>query len=196
MKKMHAALITGLFLAANSYAATERENYVFFDVQGLSSFSFTESSHSVTSGQPYSGTTAGVKKEDGHDQAYVLVKAGRKGSDSVASWFKTQAKDGQTLACDSSGTYPNQLNFAVQGTLKFTTQTKRNLVCDNVIIGQGHFGTNNNWWMGSPTMTGAHISITGATSQFCKAEGEILPVAVVFTPKTPCVNHFSISTLN
>ena len=161
----------------------------------MKSFNFTENStngHSITSGQPYDGTSSGVKKESGHDQAYIDVKAGRKGSSNVVKWFKTQAGRGQTLACDSSGIYPNDLNFAVQGTMRITNQSDKVIICENVIVAQGHFGLNNNWWVASPTMRGAHVSISGATEQVCSMVGSKMPVIVIFSPKTPCVNHFSI----
>lgn len=188
--------LLALTLATPALAVKQHDNQVFFDVNGLTAFSFTENAtngHSITKGQPYGGTTSGIKKESGHDQAYVVVKAGRKNSSTNAAWFKTQAGTGQTLACDSSGTYPNELNFAVQGTMVFTTTTGKVITCENVIVAQGHFGLNNNWWMASPTMKGAHVSISGATEQTCKQKGSPLPVVVVFSPKTPCVNHFSIA---
>ncbi len=84
--------------------ATSHDNYIFFDIAGMKAFSFTETSHSITSGQPYHGVSSGIKKEDGHDQAYIMVNAGRKNSASVANWFRTAAGNGQTVVCDSAGT--------------------------------------------------------------------------------------------
>ena len=103
---------------------------------------------------------------------------------------------GQTLACDSAGSAPNKLNFAVRGTLTLQLVGQASpIVCEDVLIGQGHFGANNNWWMGGPNMSGAHVSITGTTVQRCKQKGNLLGVEVVFSPQTPCVNHFSIGTV-
>ncbi len=175
---------------------TAHDNYVFFDIAGMKAFSFTETSHSITSGQPYHGVSAGIKKEDGHDQAYIMVNAGRKKSASVAGWFKTAAGNGQTVVCDSAGTYPNELNFAVQGTMKITNVSDQVIICENFIVAQGHFGVNNNWWISSPTMQGAHVSISGAAMQMCRVEGSIIPVMAIFSPKTPCVNHFSIGFMS
>ena len=84
----------------------------------------------------------------------------------------------------------------MQGTLRATLQDKGELTCDAVIVVQGHFTGANNWWLASPTMKGAHVSISGATVQMCKVTGSIVPVAVGFSPKTPRVNHFSIGLLN
>jgi hypothetical protein len=176
--------------------ATSHDNYIFFDVAGMKAFSFTETSHSITSGQPYHGVSSGIKKEDGHDQAYIMVNAGRKNSASVANWFRTAAGNGQTIVCDSAGTYPNELNFAVQGTMKITNESNQVIVCENLIVAQGHFVTSNNWWISSPTMQGAHVSISGAAMQRCTVEGSFLPVMAIFSPKTPCVNHFSIGIMS
>ena len=180
-----AALAAATFAAT---AATQHNNDVFFAINGLKSFSFQETAHSVTSGQPYGGTTSGVSGGKGK----ITVKAGRKGSTSVASWFKQQVGAGQTLVCDSKGTYPDALNFAVQGTLTIGSVNGKTITCDNIIVAQGHFGTTNNWWMGGPGMKGAHVSLSGATEQTCKIAGSLLPAVVVFAPQTPCVNNFSI----
>jgi hypothetical protein len=123
----------------------------------------------------------------------ITVKAGRQGTPGVASWFQQQVKSGQTLACDSAGTYPNDLNFAVQGTLTMGSIDASQITCDNIIIAQGNFGSTNNWWMGGPEMKGAHVGPTGATEQTCKIAGKPVPAVVVFAPQTPCFNHFSIS---
>lgn len=171
---------------------TAHENFVYFDINGMKAFSFTETSHSITSGQPYHGVTSGIKMEDGHDQAYILVNAGRKKSATVANWFKSATGNGQTVVCDSAGTYPNELNFAVQGTMKITNQSNQVIVVQNFIVAQGHFITTNNWWISSPTMQGIHVSISGAGTQVCSVEGSVIPVIATFSPKTPCVNHFSI----
>lgn len=181
-----------LVAALPSQAATQHDNDVFFAIAGVTQFDFSETAHSVSKDQPYGGTTAKVSKSGA--EAQIVVKAGRHGTPKVAEWFKTQVGSGQTLVCDSKGTFPDKLNFAVKGTLKMTVGDKT-ITCQDVLVGQGHFGVNNNWWMGGPNMQGAHVSLTGATIQTCKVEGKVLPVEVVFTPQTPCVNHFSISVI-
>lgn len=178
--------------ALPSQATTQHDNDVFFAIAGVTQFDFAETAHSVSSGQPYGGTSSKVSKAGA--EAQIVVKAGRHGTSQVADWFKTQVGSGQTLVCDSKGTFPDKLNFAVKGTLKMTVGDKK-ITCQDVLVGQGHFGANNNWWMGGPNMQGTHVSLTGATIQTCKAEGRVLPVEVVFTPQTPCVNHFSISVI-
>lgn len=191
-----AVMIAAMLVACSSapaLAVSEHNNEVFFAIAGIKSFEFTETGHDITAKQPYSGTTSNVSKTG--TEARIVVKAGRKGSDGVATWFQKQVGAGQTLVCDTKGTFPDKLNFAVKGTLKMTIGDKK-ITCNDVIVAQGHFGLNNNWWMGGPNMQGAHVSLSGVTMQSCKVEGRLLPVQVTFSPQTPCVNHFSISTLS
>ncbi|MBR9972197.1 hypothetical protein [Magnetospirillum sulfuroxidans] len=187
-----AAAAAAAIVALPALAATQHDNEVFFAIAGVTQFQFSETAHSITSGQPYGGTTSNVSKSGA--QARIVVKAGRKGSSSVANWFKTQVAAGQTLACDSKGTFPDALNFAVQGTLTMTVGDKT-ITCQDVLVAQGHFGTTNNWWMGGPNMQGAHVSLSGITLQSCKAAGSVLPIEVTFSPQTPCVNNFNISVI-
>jgi hypothetical protein len=181
-------------LAATTFgaiAATEHDNDVYFAINGLQSFNFVETGHSITSGQPYGGTTASVS--DGKGQ--ITVSAGRKASTSVATWFKQQVGSGQTLVCDTKGTYPDDLNFAVEGTLTIGSVNGKTITCNNIIVAQGNFGTTNNWWMGGPGMKGAHISISGATEQTYQIADSRKPAIVIFAPQTPCVNNFSIGVI-
>jgi hypothetical protein len=180
-----AALTATTFAAI---AAKEHDNEVFFAINGLQSFTFNETSHDVTSGQPYGGVTSTIT-DDG--QVQVTVKAGRKGSEEVATWFKDQVYTGQTLVCDSKETYPDGLNFAVKGTLTIGSVNGDEITCNDIIIAQGR-SSRNNWWMGGPHMKGAHLSYSGVTEQSCKITGKDLPAIVVFTPQTPCVNNFNI----
>lgn len=190
--KIRCLLTLGLLsvLASDPAQAVKiHENEVFFAMPGLQGFTFTETAHSVTEGQPYGGVTSKVGKPGG----VIVVNAGRHNSDTVANWFMENVGSGQTLACDSKGSAPRELNFAVLGTLTLELKGQSPIVCEDVLIGQGHFGVNNNWWMGGKNMSGVHISISGATTQKCKQKGSLLGfVEVVFTPQTPCVNHFSI----
>ena len=180
--------------AAPAFAVKEHDNKVYFDGPVLQAVSFqtaAQNGHSITPKQPYSGVSAAIEQ----GQIMLNVRAGRKKSSEVSNWFKSVIGGGQTLACDSSGTYPKELNFAVRGDLSFT-MNNRKITCKDMVIGQGSFGANNNWWVSGPNMKGIHISISGATALTCSAEGSYLPVVVAFTPKTPCVSHFNIATLN
>jgi hypothetical protein len=181
------ALLTATFAAT---AATMHDNYVYFALAGVQSFNFVKTSHSITGGQPYGGTTAGVSQAG--KQGFILVKAGRKASTSVAQWFQQQVGAGQTLVCNSTSTFPKDLNFAVQGTLTMQVGGKT-ITCDNIIVAQG--APFKNWWMGGPYMHGAHIGPSGATIQSCSVNGSLFPAQVIFSPATPCNNHFNIGFL-
>lgn len=190
LRRAGIGLVTLLGATFGAYAATEHDNEVFFAIAGIENFTFTQTGYNITSGQPYGGASGSVTSAG--EMAQITVKAGRKGSSDVATWFQQQVGAGQTLVCDTKGTFPSSLNFAVEGTLSMQVGGKT-VTCDNVIVAQGNFGTTNNWWMGGPNMKGIHISISGATIQSCKVQGSPLPAAVIFTPQTPCVNNFNIS---
>ena len=179
-------------MSAHADAATQRDNDVYFAITGVQSFSYTDSEHSIHSDQPWSGIVSNTSHPG--SEGHILVKAGRKGSSAVAQWFKDRVAAGQTLACDSKGNFPDELNFSARGTLIFVVGT-RQITCEDILIGQGHFATANNWWMGGPHMQGAHVSVTGATTQTCRVFNQVLPVEVIFSPQTPCSNHFNISVI-
>lgn len=192
--KLRCLSTLGLLLLASApgHATSTHDNEVFFAMPGLQKFTFTETSHSVTKGQPYGGVTSKVDKKG---KGLIVVNAGRSGSTEVAGWFMGNVAAGQTLVCDSKGSAPDKLNFAVLGTLTLELTGQPQIVCEDVLIAQGHFGANNNWWMGGKNMSGAHVSFSGATVQKCKQKNVLGFVEVVFSPQTPCVNHFSISLL-
>jgi len=194
MKKVAMTLVLILVISLGG-CTTMHDNEVFFAIPGVKTFEFTATSHSISSGQPYGNVTSNVSKKG--EEGRIVVKAGRHKTKVVADWFrdKVNAGPGQTLVCDSTGTFPEELNFAVEGNLKMLLGDKE-VTCDKVLIAQGNFGFTNNWWVGSPNMKGAHISITGATIQSCTVKDGILPVIKVFSPQTPCVNHFSIGSLD
>ncbi len=181
--------LLSLLAAAPGHATSIHANEVFFAMPGLQGFTFTETSHSVTKGQPYKGVTSSVDKKG---QGVIVVNAGRSGSKEVATWFMGNVGSGQTLVCDSKGSAPDKLNFAVLGTLTLQLAGQSPIVCEDILIGQGHFGVNNNWWMGGKNMSGVHVSFSGGTVQKCKQKSLLGFVEVAFTPQTPCVNHFSI----
>ncbi|NVB36868.1 hypothetical protein G6O69_03440 [Pseudenhygromyxa sp. WMMC2535] len=174
---------------------TQHNNDVYFAITGVTSFQFEQSSsdsYAITSGQPWGGVTSGTSKSGA--QAQITIAAGRKGSEAVATWFKNQVGSGQTIACDSKGNFPNDLNFAVMGNMTIGIGDDSYL-CENVIIAQGHFTGANNWWMGSPNWQGAHISISGAAVQKTQTKG-LIPTVAVFAPQTPCSNNFDISIID
>ncbi len=189
LKQIGLALLLSCAMSVAAQAAKEHDNQMFIAINGVTAFNFAETGHSITSGQPYGGTTSGVSKSGA--QVQITVKAGRKGSTTPATWFMQQVGSGQTLVCDTSGSFPKDLNFAVEGNITMTVGGK-NITCNNVLVAQGNFLTVNNWWMGGPNMSGAHVGPSGATIQSCAVQGSVLPAVVIFSPQTPCVNNFSI----
>jgi hypothetical protein len=182
-----AALLTATFTAT---AATQHDNYVYFALAGVQYFFYAPIAVNITKGQPYGGTTSGVSQAG--TQGYILVKAGRKGSHGVAQWFQQQVGAGQTLVCNSTATFPKELNFALEGSLTMQVNDKT-ITCDNILVAQG--SPFENWWMGGPNMAGAHIGPSGATVQKCSVSGSVFGAEVIFSPQTPCNNHFNIGFL-
>lgn len=86
----------------------------------------------------------------------ILVTAPRKNNANVAQWAASQqsavmndynkGKVYARVAGSSLAKAPDELNFAFMGTLEidyYSLQFK----CYNIIIGQGHSGADNNWWI-------------------------------------------------
>jgi hypothetical protein len=195
MNRLQAATAgLGLLIATISNAsAGPSDNYVYFAIPGVTVFSFTSTTGIDAGGKKTGPLESGIDPKKG---AFINVPADRKGSKEVAASFKKAVGSGQTLVCDSTKTFPDKLNFLVQGTMQIVTvvDNKNQVVtCDNVIVAQGHDSSSNNWWMGGPDMKGIHISFTGITFQKCTIKEKALPAEVIFTPATPCVNHFNIS---
>ncbi|WP_199635009.1 hypothetical protein JEM67_00535 (plasmid) [Serratia sp. PAMC26656] len=121
----------------------ERNNYLYFESDGLTGVSFVEDRHKITDGQPYGGVSS--------DGLSLLVKAGRKGSGGVANWFVQRITGTGNSVADNTNYPPHKpvdLNFAVSGTLRLTYADGSDIAFDDVVIGQGH-ADSNNWWMGS-----------------------------------------------
>ncbi len=130
-----------LIFVGPAFGASAHDNYVYFeDVHG---FDFNVKDHSITGGQPYDGVTSGMAGGNG----YMKVRAGRHGSDGVAQWFKDRADVavGDRVAFDS---WPDKLNFAVYGDMVVKGSNGGDVKCTDIVIGQGHTGAFNNWWIG------------------------------------------------
>ncbi|MFN8125180.1 MAG: hypothetical protein U0R64_01520 [Candidatus Nanopelagicales bacterium] len=144
----HAAATTGLV------GVSEHDNVL--DIESSESLSFTwDGGYSITAGQPWGGVTTGSGTPGGGSGINVTADAGRSGSSEVADWFNARS----TLAVgDDQGTdnSPEELNFAFSGTLSI------NGTDYPVVIGQGHSGANNNWWIGGQG-TGWTASADGQT---------------------------------
>jgi len=123
------------------------DNYVSFG--GVSLVQFSETSHSITDGQPYGGVT--------FSDNWLDVKAGRHESSGVADDFNAGLTGDNALGlCTVSDSLPEELNFAVFGTLSFPIDdTTRD--CQEIRLAQGHRPPDmNNWWL-----AGTHCVLDG-----------------------------------
>ena len=121
---------------------TEHDNWVYMDVwEDSVQISFAFSDHSITSGQPWGGISTSYPT----GTFEIDAKAGRHGSSSVASWFKSHAS-AATCANWPSGCpdWPSNLNFAFTGNITINGTEYP------ITIGQGSVGLHNNWWIGGP----------------------------------------------
>ncbi|MEI8083444.1 MAG: hypothetical protein WCI74_16525 [Actinomycetes bacterium] len=77
----------------------------------------------------------------------ITVSAGRQGSKPPATWFQTNASVAvptDAAPLQSNPTWPSSLNFAFTGTLVINGNSYP------VTVGQGHYESTNNWWIGGP----------------------------------------------
>ncbi|BAW80671.1 hypothetical protein TAO_1301 [Candidatus Nitrosoglobus terrae] len=96
----------------------------------------------ITDGQPWGGVSANSGK--------ITVKAGRKGSEKCAKWFKDYvASEYQNMIHTVGGdNLPDELNFAIKGVL--TIDGADYEIC----LGQGHRSSTgqNNWHIASKSI--------------------------------------------
>ena len=169
--------------------STQHDNHVKLNLTGIEIQSFDVTDHSITDGQPYGGVTV-----SGDDE--LVVKAGRSGSgsDGVAGWFKTTAKNGEVIGCDIDVNYPSNLNFGIYGTLTFKLAGKIFVVKD-LILAQGHNARDrNNWWLGGPHMEGGSVHpIAGAAVATAYEKSGKIPIGKVgFIAPPLCIAHFDL----
>ncbi|MDP2722780.1 MAG: hypothetical protein Q8O72_08485 [Bacteroidales bacterium] len=124
---------------------TQHDNYFqILPDQFSPAFGYSYSgNHKITSGQPWGG----VSSEGYHSGIEILAKAGRKDSDSPASWFKSNASNAISIVADKNTVWPEKLNFAFTGTITINGDSYP------FTAGQGHSGAFNNWWIGGPGWT-------------------------------------------
>merc|ERR1719295_65588 len=131
-----------VLLAASK--TTEHDNKVYFNCNNIYNFSFVMSDHIVSHGQPWDGVTSSSQENKGE----LIAKAGRHGTSDVAKWFESRLNGGQAVGINSGETSaPSNLNFAFIGNMSFVLEGKEYQL-NNVVIGQGHYTTANNWWFG------------------------------------------------
>lgn len=110
----------------------------------LSSISYVDNSAHVTQGEKYS--VPPTISQSGR-VFKITLSADRKGSSDTADSFNSSS--GGTAfeyAASGGGGTPDKLNFWFTLTLNFETAQGSAQVSLN--IGQGHYATTNNWWIG------------------------------------------------
>jgi hypothetical protein len=187
LSNRHLLILPSLFLSAAVMAGAD-SNDVYLHVNGLTDCSYAVSAYDVSKNKDYDGTSA--KVEDG--KCKITVKADRHKTEQVAEWFADHVGTGSAIACDSSGPMPDELNFAVEGTLVLT-QGDKVTTCADLILAQGNITAafTNNWWLGSPNVKSGGVPYIGPLLQNCSSGG-ILPQIVTYSPPQPCVNNFSL----
>lgn len=167
----------------------EHNNYLQLSLTGIKIKSFDVTDYSITDGQPYGGVTVFTDDK-------ICIQAGRKGSSTVADWFKKKANTGVVIACDTGESYPSSLNFAIYGTLTFESAGSTFVVKD-ILLAQGRNSRQrNNWWVGGPNMEGGSVKpFAGAVSTTAhKPKFLSLPIAKVWFIAPPlCVSHFDLA---
>jgi hypothetical protein len=127
-------------------STTEHDNEFTFVIPGLSKVGFQERDHSISKGQPYGGVSTKGNT--------VTIKAGRHKTPEVAGWFNGAVTGGGGIALTYADTAPEELNFAVRGTLTLVINNIT-YTAQNFILAQGSTTTGgNNWWLGSAQMSG------------------------------------------
>lgn len=80
----------------------------------------------------------------------ITIEADRSGSNGVADKFNTQVGGPyHEYAPDGGGTgkQPDKLNFYFA--VRVTFNIRGNRIQETLYLGQGHYGTTNNWWIGA-----------------------------------------------
>ncbi len=124
-----------------AYGKSMHDNYVYFT--NVSGFGFHTNDYYITGGQPWGGVSVWRSGSEG----VIRVKAGRHGSEDVARWFRDRADVavGDRVVYDS---WPDKLNFAIYGDMELEGSNGGSALCKDIVIGQGHVGAYNNWWIG------------------------------------------------
>lgn len=113
----------------------------------IRSIEYIDGSAVITEGQDMSPPPTIAHRGD---QWVITLEAGRKNSAAVANSFK-EATGNDTVhryAPDGGGdpASPKELNFYYA--VRMTLQVGAHTATTTLYIGQGHYGTTNNWWIG------------------------------------------------
>ena len=121
---------------------SSHSNTVTLESSLIESISYIDGSFVISDGQPYeSGPTA---KDKGNGVWEITVNCGRHKTSEVADKFNSLC-GGQyhEYAPKGGGGTPDELNFMFGITVAFKNATPITLY-----LGQGHYSSHNNWWIG------------------------------------------------
>ena len=126
------------------------DNKLEFNIDDGYSIDYVELTHSIKDGKKFG-------KVYMEDRNTLVVESDRKASDGVATKFKEYIGGAlHCTACMSNDTFPNDLNFAVNGTFTITTDNGEKY-SNTVAVAQGcNFERRNNWWIGGEKMLGKY----------------------------------------
>ncbi len=136
----------------------------------------TDNSRTLIGMTYVTGSAVVTSGESHNDSATVSVSgnvwtitfaADRKGSTDVATSFNNACGGtAYEYAASGGGGTPDKLNFYF--TLELTFSTAQGNATVTLNAGQGHFGVNNNWWLGGSIVTSSvpclTIPISGTTN--------------------------------
>lgn len=165
------------FCVLPAYGKSIHDNHVYFlnfaEGDMVAGIGFNLKHYSITGGQPWGGISTGMDHYDDSRAGYIDVRAGRHGSEDVANWFKARvnlAVATRQLEWDPDNDRPHKLNFAIIGDLvlkaKGSPPNGGSVLCRDIVIGQGHVGAYNNWWIGGKN-TNMHAQYYGNTWLEC-----------------------------
>lgn len=122
----------------------------------ITSMTYVNNSANVTSGQSYV-VPPSIQKSG--NKFTITFAANRKNSSSVANAFNSSSGgSAHEYAASGGGGTPNELNFFFTVQINVTTSKGSGSTLLN--IGQGHYGTTNNWWLGGAGLTSSKPSLT------------------------------------
>jgi phospholipase C len=130
----------------------------------IANMTYVQNSFQITSGQP---STLPPTFTHANNVFTVTVQAGRSKSTPIASSFNAASGGAGHEYADGGGSTPGQLNFWYS--LVFQMQSNNGQTVNDIVInvGQGSYGTTNNWWIGSTD----HIIIKNGTPYLVYSNG-------------------------
>lgn len=115
--------------------------------KGPKAMSYQNLDFCITDGQPKPGPV--TTHMDGPRQFVINVSAGRHGADKCASVVKDYigSQEGKIIHTGGGNILPSKLNFAFKGILNIESDAGTDSI--EVWIGQGHHGSEDNWFIAS-----------------------------------------------